>query len=81
MWESHDRFKPHLDEVWQEEGKALSMHQLQCKLEKLLGSLADWGKNIFKNVEHKIKELNDQLVALRADTRRQEPMYKETKIV
>jgi hypothetical protein len=73
MWESHDRFKPHLDEVWQEEGKALSMHQLQCKLEKLLGSLADWGKNIFENVERKIKELNDQLVALRADTRRQEP--------
>ena len=32
MWESHDQFKPHLDEVWQEGGRASSMHQLQEKL-------------------------------------------------
>jgi hypothetical protein len=39
MWESHEELKPHLIDVWQEEGKATSMSQLKDKLTKVSGSL------------------------------------------
>jgi hypothetical protein len=50
MWENHNQFKSFLDDVWQAEGKASNMIQLQAKLIRVLGSLNDWGKNTFDNV-------------------------------
>jgi exonuclease III len=61
MWEKHNQFKPHLDDAWKAEGKAMSMHQLQAKLTRVSGSLDRWRSDIFGNVRKEIKELNDRL--------------------
>jgi hypothetical protein len=46
MWESHEEFKPFLDEAWQAGGKATSMVELKEKLGRVSGSLDGWmGEN------------------------------------
>jgi hypothetical protein len=80
MWESHEQFKPHLDGVWQREGKATSMQQLKEKLTMVSGSLETWGKNTFGHVQREIKQLNNRLETLRSDPLRQSPSYEEIKV-
>jgi hypothetical protein len=59
MWESHEQFKPHLDEVWQAKGKAGSMTQLQAKLARVSGSLGEWGHGTFGHVKREIESLSN----------------------
>jgi hypothetical protein len=80
MWESHEQFKPHLDGVWQREGKATSMQQLKEKLTMVSGSLETWGKNTFGHVQREIKQLNNRLETLRSGPLRQSPSYEEIKV-
>jgi hypothetical protein len=80
MWESHEKFRPHLSELWNEEGAATNMKQLQEKLFRVSGSLDHWSKDTFGNVRREIRILNERLDALRADEMRQSPSYEETKI-
>jgi hypothetical protein len=81
MWENHNQFKPFLDDVWQAEGKASNMIQLQAKLTRVLGSLNDWGKNTFGNVRREIRQLCDKLEILRVDPPRLGPSDEQTMVV
>jgi hypothetical protein len=66
--------------LWNEEGAATNMKQLQEKLFRVSGSLDHWSKDTFGNVRREIRILNERLDALRADEMRQSPSYEETKI-
>jgi DNA repair exonuclease SbcCD ATPase subunit len=81
MWESHEKFKPHLDDVWKEDGKAVSMAQLQKKFARLSESLGHWEKHTFGHVKREIQQLNERLAQLRADPGRQSPSYEEINVV
>jgi hypothetical protein len=55
MWEKHADFKPFLSNTWEERGKATSMQQLHQKLTDVSGSLENWGKTTFGNVQREIR--------------------------
>jgi hypothetical protein len=80
MWESHEQFKPHLGEVWQGEGKAMSMQMLKDKLTRVSGSLETWGRSTFGHVQREIKELTERLASMWSDPLQLHQSYEEIKV-
>ncbi|XP_071677059.1 uncharacterized protein [Lolium perenne] len=80
MWEKHENFRPHLEEVWDAEGQARSMGDLQQKLERVSKSHDSWGRHTFGHVQREIKQLTERMTSLRVEPTRQGPSYEEVKI-
>jgi hypothetical protein len=81
MWEHHEQFKPFLDDVWQAEGKATTMDQLQRKHARVSGSLDTWGRYTFGHVKREIKTFSHRVEVLRADPLCLGPSKEETRAI
>jgi hypothetical protein len=80
MWESHDKFAPLIEQVWNAETRT-NMQGLERKLMSLSGSLTPWGRDILCHVRRELKELKSKLAELRVAPDRVGPSHRELKIV
>jgi hypothetical protein len=81
MWEKHPDFFSMVEQEWNTEGKACTVHDLLNKMGKLTKVLGEWNTNIFGSVKKELRRLRDELAQLRDDPVRLEPSYEEKKTV
>jgi hypothetical protein len=80
MWETHAEFSDMLSQTWTSEGKAMTLRELQEKMQRLSTSLLGWEKSTFGHVRRELQSL-EELEKLRNEPGRTGPSHAELKIV
>ena len=79
MWETNEKFRPWLANVWQGE-KVLTLNDLNRKLLEAAGRLASWGKQMFGHVRLELQKLKEELDKLQSDPHRSGPSHAKIKM-